>query len=71
MEQEQIGTTTQQLRYQDKIIGYNVGYRDRGQTYYTRMDHHPSDKIKNAVSVRPVIWWVLVKAVFAESKATA
>jgi uncharacterized protein YcfJ len=54
-EQEQVCTTTQQLRYHDKIIGYNVGYRYRGQTYYTRMDHHPSDKIKIAVSVRPVI----------------
>lgn len=54
-EQEQVCTTTQQLSYHEKIIGYNVGYRYRGQTYYTRMDHHPSDKIKIAVSVRPVI----------------
>jgi uncharacterized protein YcfJ len=54
-EQQQVCTSTQQIRYHEKITGYNVGYRYRGQTYYTRMDQYPNDKIRIAVSVRPVI----------------
>jgi uncharacterized protein YcfJ len=54
-QQEQVCTTTQQVRYEEKITGYNVAYRYLGETYYTRMDRRPNDKIKIEVSVRPVL----------------
>jgi uncharacterized protein YcfJ len=54
-EPERVCTTTQQVRYQEQITGYNVAYRYLGDTYYTRMDRRPNDKIKIEVSVRPVL----------------
>ncbi len=52
---EQVCTTTQQVRYHEKITGYNVGYKYRGKTYYTQTGRHPGDEIKIAVDIRPVI----------------
>jgi len=39
-------------RYQE-LIGYDVTYRYHGETYRTRTDSHPGDRIRVAVSVRP------------------
>ncbi len=52
---EQVCTTTQQVRYHEKVTGYNVGYKYRGKTYYTHTRRHPGDEIKIAVDIRPVI----------------
>ena len=39
---------------EEKLIGYDVAYKYKGETYYTRTDQHPGRKIKLAVSVSPV-----------------
>jgi len=45
---------SEKVSYEEKITGYKVTYRYHGNTYHTRMDHHPGKKIKVAVSVSPV-----------------
>ncbi len=47
--------TTYNVHYEEKLKGYRVGYKYRGHTYYTRTSHHPGDRIKVAVNVRPLI----------------
>ncbi|MEO0367707.1 MAG: glycine zipper 2TM domain-containing protein [Pseudomonadota bacterium] len=41
-------------RTQEEVVGYNVRYKYRGETYHTRMDYDPGDRIKVRVSVQPV-----------------
>ena len=37
-----------------RIVGYNVEYRYRGQTYMARMDYDPGERLRVRVSVTPV-----------------
>lgn len=37
-----------------RIVGYNVEYRYRGQTYMARMDYDPGERVRVRVSVTPV-----------------
>jgi uncharacterized protein YcfJ len=39
---------------EERIVGYDVTYKYRGDRYHTTMDHHPGKRIKVAVSVHPV-----------------
>ncbi len=41
--------------YEERIVGYDVTYRYRGETYNTRMDYDPGKNIRVQVKVRPVI----------------
>ena len=38
----------------EEVVGYRVKYRYKGETYWTRMDHHPGDTIDVRVQVDPV-----------------
>ncbi|MBN0988468.1 glycine zipper 2TM domain-containing protein [Amphritea pacifica] len=42
------------IEYYERVTGYKVTYRYNGQTYQTRMDHDPGDRIRVRVSVSPV-----------------
>lgn len=42
-------------RYEERVVGYDVSYRYRGETYRTRMDYDPGKKIQVNVKVRPVM----------------
>lgn len=42
-------------RYEEKVVAYNVQYRYRGKTYYTKMDYHPRNTIPVQVNIRPVL----------------
>lgn len=44
--------------YQQREIidGYDVEYRFQGQTYRTRMDEYPGERIRVRVSVQPARW---------------
>lgn len=40
--------------YDDRrVSGYDVTYEYAGRTYHTRTDHHPGDRIRVRVDVRP------------------
>ncbi|MFT6914900.1 MAG: hypothetical protein ACJAWL_001199 [Motiliproteus sp.] len=47
-------STEYETRWQQTITGYNVTYKYQGETYRTRMDYDPGDKIRVQVQVRPV-----------------
>ncbi|MBX2809318.1 MAG: glycine zipper 2TM domain-containing protein, partial [Cellvibrionaceae bacterium] len=51
---EKVCSTNHQVRYKDEISGYKVTYKYRGERLQTLMDHRPGERIKLAVSVRPV-----------------
>ena len=51
---EEVCETNYHTEYEEKIVGYNVRYRYQGQTYHTRMSHHPGKRLKVAVHVSPV-----------------
>jgi uncharacterized protein YcfJ len=42
------------VRYEERIDGYDVTYRYRGRERTTRMDRHPGDSIKVRVGIDPV-----------------
>ena len=42
-----------EVRYEEKVIGYHVWYRYHGNEYQTRMDNHPGKRIKVRVNVEP------------------
>ncbi|WP_207062697.1 glycine zipper 2TM domain-containing protein [Motiliproteus sp. SC1-56] len=42
-------------QYEERIRGYDVTYKYRGETYRTRMDYDPGKRIKVNVKVRPVM----------------
>ncbi len=54
-QEQQRCSTEYQTRWEQKVTGYDVTYRFRGETYHTRMDYDPGDKILVNVHVRPVI----------------
>lgn len=41
-------------REEDTVVGYNVTYKYKDETYTARMDYPPKDKIRVRVSVAPV-----------------
>lgn len=41
-------------RREEQVMGYDVAYRYQGRTHWTRTDHHPGDRIRVRVDVRPV-----------------
>ncbi len=45
--------TTRVAHRERRFDGYNVTYVYRGNTYQTRTDHHPGDRIRVKVEVRP------------------
>ncbi len=45
--------TYQDVRYEEKVVGYKVKYKYRGQVYKTRTKYHPGDRLKVRVSVTP------------------
>jgi uncharacterized protein YcfJ len=47
--------TSYETSYEERIVGYDVAYRYRGETYRTKMDYDPGKKIRVRVNVRPVI----------------
>ncbi len=51
---EQRCTTEYETQWQQTISAYNVTYRYQGETYHTRMNYDPGDKIRVHVQVRPV-----------------
>ncbi|TVZ37804.1 uncharacterized protein YcfJ [Alteromonadaceae bacterium 2753L.S.0a.02] len=45
----------QQRVHKDRVLeGYDVTYRYQGRTYHTRTRNHPGNRIKVALSVRPL-----------------
>ncbi|MDF2178818.1 glycine zipper 2TM domain-containing protein [Aliiglaciecola sp. CAU 1673] len=46
----------QTVSYQQVLKGYHVGYRFKGERFYTFLKRHPGDKIKVRVNVSPVIY---------------
>lgn len=51
---EQRCTTTTELSYDERVVGYDVTYRYNGQSYTTRMQRDPGDSIRVKVAVSPV-----------------
>ena len=51
---ERVCMTTEKIRYKQELSGYNVTYKYRGRTYSTVMDQQPGDRIRIAVSLRPL-----------------
>lgn len=50
---ERCRTVTDYVR-DERVMGYDVTYRYQGQTYRTRTDYHPGDRIRVRVDVTPV-----------------
>ncbi len=46
--------TSYRTETEERLTGYRVTYQYRGEVYTTHMDEHPGQRIKVAVSVRPV-----------------
>ncbi|MEO0421897.1 MAG: glycine zipper 2TM domain-containing protein [Pseudomonadota bacterium] len=46
--------TVSEVRYEERVEGYDVTYRYNGRTYQTRTQNHPGDRIALRVSVTPV-----------------
>ena len=46
-------TTSDIVREEERIDGYNVTYRYNGQKYRTRMPYDPGDRLRIRVDVRP------------------
>lgn len=42
-------------RYEEEVIGYDVTYRYRGETFRTEMDYHPGKRVPVKVNVHPVL----------------
>lgn len=51
---EQVCKTYQDYHEEERIVGYHVLYKYRGEVYSTETEHHPGDRIKVHVSVTPV-----------------
>lgn len=52
---EKVCSTAYQVSYKEEVTGYDVAYKYRGVTYYTKTNEHPGKQIRVAVSVRPLI----------------
>ena len=46
--------TIEHERTREELTGYRVKYRYKGETFRTRMDHHPGDTLRVRVKVSPV-----------------
>lgn len=46
--------TRQVTHYEDRLMGYDVTYRYRGEDYFTHMDRDPGKRIRVAVQVTPI-----------------
>lgn len=44
----------EQVDYREQVVGYRVKYRYKGQTFFTRTDEHPGERIRIRVDVDPV-----------------
>jgi uncharacterized protein YcfJ len=44
----------EQVEYREQVVGYRVKYRYKGQTFFTRTDEHPGERIRIRVDVDPV-----------------
>ncbi len=42
-------------QYEERVAGWDVSWSYRGNTYQSRMDEHPGERIKVRVSVDPII----------------
>lgn len=51
---QQVCNTSHHVRYKEEINGYNVAYKYKGRTYYTRMPYDPGERIRVAVNIRPL-----------------
>lgn len=51
---ETVCETVQDVRYEERVEGYNVTYRYQGRDYTTRMNERPGDRIRVRVGVDPV-----------------
>ncbi len=40
-------------RHEERVVGYEVAYRYNGRVHWTRTDHHPGERIRVEVDVRP------------------
>ena len=47
-------STTYTVDYTTETVGYWVTYKYRGETFTTRMDHDPGDRIRVRVTVEPI-----------------
>jgi uncharacterized protein YcfJ len=41
------------IEYEERRVGYRVKYRYKGQTFFTRTDEHPGERIRIRVEVDP------------------
>ena len=46
-------STIEEYEIEERLVGYRVKYRYKGQTFTTRMDHDPGDEIRLRVSLQP------------------
>ncbi len=51
---EQRCTIEETVREEERIIGFRVTYRYQGETYTTRLDEDPGERLRVRVSVTPV-----------------
>lgn len=52
--EEQVCQTSHEYTEEERVDGYKVRYRYKGNTYVTRMDDHPGKRIKVHVQISPV-----------------
>jgi len=52
---EDVCETQQRYHQEQRIDGYNVSYRYKGEIFNTRMDEHPGKRIKLKIHVSPVV----------------
>lgn len=52
---EEVCRNYQDYHEEERIVGYHVRYRYKGETYHTETRHHPGDRLKVKVSVTPVV----------------
>ena len=44
------------IEYEEQVVGYDVSYRYRGQTYYTQTQEHPGKKVQLKLRFEPVLY---------------
>ena len=52
--QEEHCELVEKIEYQEQVVGYRVKYRYKGETFYTRTNEHPGERIRIRVDVDPV-----------------
>lgn len=51
---ERVCNTTTEISVEERVVGYDVSYRYQGQTYTTRMNRDPGDRLQVRVAVTPI-----------------